>query len=1606
MEFRILGPFEVLDERGPVALGGTKPRAVLAALVMHPNEPVSAERLALALWGEDAPEGAIKTLQVHVSRLRKALGDVDVLATTPAGYQLRVRAGELDSERFEQLVGEGRNLLASEQPEEAAAVLREALTLWRGSPFAELAFEPFAQAEIARLEEERLAALEARVEADLAAGREAALIGELQHLVAEHPTRERLAGQLMLALYRCGRQADALKAYSDVRQRLVSDIGVEPGPELRRLQEAILHQDASLEPDIVAGVELPPELDAATALALEGRGEELDWLRGRWEQARVGAGSLVTVIGERGIGKTRLLAELAGEVHAGRALVVYAAGAGPADPVLATVRRAGGATRPTLLVIDDADRADPDVLAALDDLARAVADVPVLAVVAGRDGELLAGLGAEGSLLLRTLPVESVSAIAAGYAPDHAPEEVPADWLLEASAGVPLRVHELAGQWARREAARRVGVAAGRAAEGRAELRSREAEVRGGVVDLQTAREHVALLTEHDEPVVCPFKGLASFDVSDAPYFFGREELVAELVARLAGAPLLGVIGPSGSGKSSALRAGLLPALAGGVLPASEQRTQVLIRPGKHPMQELRSAVTGLRDERMVIAVDQFEETFTTCREEDERAEFIAALVRAARDPGHQSLVVLAVRADYYGRCAAYPDLSSVLAPNHVLVRPMQPDELRRAIELPARRAGLRVDPELTDALVADTKDEPGALPLLSTSLLELWQHRRGRRLRHADYEHTGGVRGAVARLAEGAYDRLDEDQRHVARAIFLRLATEGEEGAVERRRVPLAELETGGNGDVPSVVSSLADERLLTISSGSVEVAHEALLREWPRLKGWIEDNRDGLRIHRRLTSAASEWDRVQRDDDALYRGTRLSEALDWQAAREPALNPLEREFLDASAARRQRERVSRRRRIELAFAGLAVALAAIAVVAIVAIHQRNDAKRERNLALSRALALQSEKEVDVDPELALRLAMWADDTAPTRDADAALRQAVLGYHQLAVLPTDSLAARTADYSPDGTRIVSGGDNGVVRIWDAASRREVAKLAAGHTGLLAARYAPDGRSIALGFADGALVMTDASLGSPRVVLRVHGQGVDSVAFSRDGSRLAAGFGDGTIRIVTPSGAGPVQVLRGHQGPVNGVDLSADARVLVSAGEDGSVRVWDTTGSTPQRTLLKGSRPETDVALSPDGRLIVGVGFDRQVRVWNARTGAQVRRIGGSRRELRSAAFSADGTRFAAGGGDGVTRVWSVAGGSPVAILRGQGGLVYDVAFGRTGQRLVSAGDDGNARIWDVEDGQLFADPGKVDNIDISRNGRLVVAGSEDGTVRIWDALTGKLRKSLPGPDGYTYARFTPAADAVIIGRDTTSSVILWPLASGSPRTIAKHPRGSGLYNVRLDASGRRVVYVDTRGSVTLTDIRSGRGITLGGAPKDLYDVQISPDGRHAVGGTESGRLIVWRLDQPTRPERVLTGHRGHINSATYGPGGRIVSASGDRTIRVWSPGGGPPVVLRGHDDDVMGAVFTRDGRHIISASGDGSVRLWDAGGGDALAVLASEDVALFDLAVSPRGTIATGDANSVVHVFPCTVCGDVAHVRALARSRNPRPLTDEERDRFLAAAR
>ena len=427
-------------------------------------------------------------------------------------------------------------------------------------------------------------------------------------------------------------------------------------------------------------------------------------------------------------------------------------------------------------------------------------------------------------------------------------------------------------------------------------------------------------------------------------------------MARVAGGGLVGVVGPSGSGKSSLVRAGLVPALAAGVLPSSQEWVTVVMRPGEHPMQALNATLlpelphdvaaglTGTEPllvqlghtadaPHVLVVVDQAEELFTVCSDEAERAVFVDGLVAAAGDPGGRIDVVLTVRADYYGRFAGDQRLASAIAANQVLVGPMTAEEYRRAITRPAQRHGVTVEPELVDALVDEVTGQPGALPLLSTALLELWEARTDRTMTLASYQATGGLHAAVARLAESVYTGLDPDQQQAARRMFLRLTGPGAGDAVVKRRARLTDLAT--DQATSALVDLLARRRLLTIDDGAVEVAHEALLREWPRFTDWLEEDREGIRLRAHLADAAANWDTAGRDTGELYRGARLSATLDWTTAHTQDLNPVEQEFVTASSTEHQRQN----RRLRGLLAGGAVLLVLALIAGVLAVRQANRA-------------------------------------------------------------------------------------------------------------------------------------------------------------------------------------------------------------------------------------------------------------------------------------------------------------------------------------------------------------------------------------------------------------------------------------------------------------------------------------------------------------------------------------------------------------------------------------------------------------------------------------------------------------------------------------------
>ena len=492
-------------------------------------------------------------------------------------------------------------------------------------------------------------------------------------------------------------------------------------------------------------------------------------------------------------------------------------------------------------------------------------------------------------------------------------------------------------------------------------------DFRGGLHDADAFRRLVAGIRgitpgrdDHGLPevltAVCPYRGLEAFDEAHARFFFGREAVTQHLIEALRATRFIAVLGPSGSGKSSVVRAGLLPSLSAGVLPFSNCWSHRIFKPGTHPLQELAVSLGGNEKEdktlehalhlldsletderalhmyvrlslasqpneaRCCIVVDQFEELFTLCPNEAERVQFIDILRYAASIAGGQTVLVITMRADFLARATEYTALAEMLSGHQFLISPMDKKDLRRAIEEPAREVGLRFEEGLVDTILNDMGREPGALPLMEHALYQLWEKRREDNLMTLhSYGEIGRVQGALARRAEEIFAAFSPEQQKITRRILLRLMRPGEGTEDTRRRATMSELQTQSEEvqAVEQVVRTLADARLLVTSGDEqVDVAHEALIRGWLRLRQWIDNDRSALRTHHRITEAAQEWRRLNQDEGVLFRGMLLEQAEKWREGYEETLNQLERDFLNTSVAlqeREKREREKHRRREQI---------------------------------------------------------------------------------------------------------------------------------------------------------------------------------------------------------------------------------------------------------------------------------------------------------------------------------------------------------------------------------------------------------------------------------------------------------------------------------------------------------------------------------------------------------------------------------------------------------------------------------------------------------------------------------------------------------------------
>jgi WD40 repeat protein len=1146
---------------------------------------------------------------------------------------------------------------------------------------------------------------------------------------------------------------------------------------------------------------------------------------------------------------------------------------------------------------------------------------------------------------------------------------------------------------------------------------------------------------------VPPYRGLQTFREEDAEFFFGRDGDVQRLIEKLKTTRFLGVLGPSGSGKSSLVRAGLLPALRRGPLPASDGWTIAVLTPGAHPLTALgarllrlyhrngmQKTVDGLRrdsrtlqlatslaladrpaSEHVVWVIDQFEEVFTLCRDERERAQFFANLLHAASIPGGQSVVVLTLRADFYHRCAAYPELSQQIAAQQFLVSPLDADGLRQAVEEPARRVGLVLEEGLVATILEDVENQPGALPLLEHALLELWERRRGGMLTLEGYRESGGVAGAIAKRADEIYTSFTPEEQAIARRTLLRLTQPGEGTEDTRRRATLGELvlHAGEEQAVEGVVRALVDARMLTTSGDGqadgrwIDVSHEALIRGWPRLRQWLDEDRAGFLVHRRLTEAAQEWERLDRDDGVLYRGARLAEAIDWKGRNEGALNELEREYLAASTSLRRREQAASRRRVRITVGGLATALVLIGAAAVYALRQSQDATEQREIALSRGRAASADTQHSADPELSVLLAIEALRHGRTDQAEDALRRAVPEFHRYTALRHDTAPVLDAALSPDGRFVVTASADRTARVWEAETGEE-AVVFRGHAGRVrSAAFSPDGRLVVTAGEDGTARVWEAETGEEAVVFRRHVGRVNSAAFSSDGRLVVTSGHDRTARVWKAVTGKELITFNGHKREVNSAAFSPDGRLVVTASPDRTARVWDTATGEDAVVFRRHSDPVLGAAFSSDGDLVVTASADGTARIWEAATGDEIAVLSGHTAAVQRAAFSTDDTLVVTASEDRTARVWNAKTGDEVAVLRGHTDLVGSAALRAGGRLAVTASRDGTARVWKLAGQPTVVLRGHTDELEgaaFSSDGRSVVTASVDGTARIWDTGTGETLRKLEGHTGEVKsAAFSPDRRLVVTA-GTEGAARIWDASTGE--TLGKLEGHTGeVKSAAFSPDGQLVVTGGEDATARIWDAATGQTLReLKGHDNEVEAASFSSDGRLVLTASEDKTARIW--DAATGKTLVeLKGHTDQVEGAAFsGDGTLVVTASSDDWAGIWEADtGGLLVKLQGHAGDVEAADISRDGRFAVTGSDDRTVRVWETATGEELVVFRGHSDDLQSVAFSSDGKfVVSAGEDETARIYSCDLCISFDQLLDLARSRVTRQLTPLERATYL----
>ena len=1196
--------------------------------------------------------------------------------------------------------------------------------------------------------------------------------------------------------------------------------------------------------------------------------------------------------------------------------------------------------------------------------------------------------------------------------------------------------------------------------------------------------------------LVNPYKGLYSFEEADAENFFGREQLIDTMIERLqedeALSNFLAVVGPSGSGKSSVVRAGLIPQLRKGLLTGSSSWYIAEMMPGASPIQGLANALLGVassppanlekrlrelpdgliqvineiitdEEDELLLLIDQFEEVFTMVEDDAEREQFLTLLSIAMTAPNPPLRIIITLRADFYDRPLRYENFASLMQNRTQVVLPLSENDLRRAIIRPAEQIGLRVEQGLAEAIIADLRNEPGALPLLQYALTEVYERREGNRLTLRGYRESGGVSGALARRAGEVYESLSEETQHVARQLLLRLVSPGEGTEDTRRRALRSELlrVSHDNTAIETVLQEYGYYRLLTFDVDSktreptVELAHEAIIREWDQLRVWLDENRDDLRMQRKLNTALADWNEHNRDDDMLLRGASLIQYESWYEETDLVLTEDEESFVKASIARREYleqveaeraareqalEKASKRRLralvgvfavatlISLSLFGLAVLLGQAAEEArIDAEESAEEAQVVAMAASSRIIA--SEGDLDLAISLANTAASTRQDLPQVQQAlYDVLYQAGLQYH------LEGHAGPVIDVaiSPDYRFVATGGADGQVIIWDANSLNALTALPGTGLPVTALNFAPDGSQLLIAagrFVESMPQMDDNAIRVLDMTGTEAGQygdfsdTVQEILFSADGSRLFASTFDGEIvafdtatqAVLWRDFAGETQIYE--------LALSPDDTRLAASSFTGDVTVWDAETGDLLMTLEHGGINANAVLFMDDTRLFTG-STDNLIRLWDVSGDVPLvaRTYTGHTESVLALLLERNGAQLISANLNGTILLHDIDNGEVIRRFTGEGQPIYAMVQNPAVNSLVTVGpaaaDSTGAGVWKLDNAAIVT--GAMPNIELaSASNSLVVI--DDSQVILGDD-TGQLVQVNPNENSATVlaafddiralrslalsndGRFLAAG----AGRFDTDSLVLpdnpiviWDVEANQ-EMLRLMGHGDTISHLIYTPDDSRLISGSWDNSVRIWDTATGEQITEFATPAHL--VLLSPDGQNLLAISQDGRAVVidmQTLEQLTRYE-INTGQGNFVLSGAWHPGGNLITLSlTDGALVALSPLDGAELARFGSQGiQAQLMTFSPDGLRLVTADSDATIRIRDTQTGNILETRTGHQGQINNLVMTDNGTFATTATDGDVIIWRLDT--SIEDLMAWAgENRTIRALTCAERDEY-----